>query len=66
MIFAPPMIFVNIFLLYGFKLLYGYYGAVTLELQRLLMIAISPLVASYASLLIGLESIRAFDRVKVW
>jgi len=66
MIFAPPMIVINFILFAAFLKLYNYYAAVAVELQRIIMISISPLVASYSSFLIGLESIRAFDRVETF
>jgi len=63
MVFAPPMVVVNVILIVLFRYLYNYYSAVALELQRLILISVSPIVASFSSFLIGLESIRAFNRV---
>lgn len=66
MVFAPPMIVINFVLGLGFLRLYNYYAAVAVELQRIIMVSISPLVASFSSFLIGLESIRAFNRVETF
>jgi len=62
-ILAPPMILIDVLLLCGFKMLYHYYATVAVALQRLFLVSLSPIIASYSSFIIGLESIRAFDRV---
>ena len=60
---APPMVPVVAALLLLFRRLLVIYGAVALELQRIILMSAGPIVASFSSFLIGLESIRAFGRV---
>ena len=63
MIFAPPMVLANAAFVALFGYLYRFYTSVAVDPQRLVMVSISPIVASFSSFLIGLESIRAFSRV---
>ena len=63
---APPMIAINAFLLTLMYWLYSYYVNVAIELQRLMLITVSPIAASLSSFLIGLETIRAFGRVETF
>ena len=42
---------------------YSYFAAASLACQRLALINFSPIIASFSSFLIGLDSIRAFNRV---
>ena len=61
-IFAPPSIVANLLLLLAFKRVYTRFVAASLSCQRLVLVSISPIIGSFSSFLIGLESIRAYGR----
>ena len=46
-----------------YREVYRYFINATLAYQRLLLVALSPIVGSFSSLLIGLETMRAYGRV---
>eukprot|EP00930_Biecheleria_cincta_P038807 TRINITY_DN26675_c0_g2_i1.p2 TRINITY_DN26675_c0_g2~~TRINITY_DN26675_c0_g2_i1.p2 ORF type:complete len:481 (+),score=91.27 TRINITY_DN26675_c0_g2_i1:1885-3327(+) len=60
---APPALVLCVGLLLGGKVVYGYYGAIALDMQRLQMMALSPLIAAQSSFLSALDTIRTFNRV---
>jgi len=63
---APPALLLSVMLLVAARFVYGYYGAIALEVQRVQMIALSPLLASQSSFLQSLDSIRCYDRVDIF
>eukprot|EP00928_Gymnodinium_smaydae_P020787 TRINITY_DN18039_c0_g1_i2.p1 TRINITY_DN18039_c0_g1~~TRINITY_DN18039_c0_g1_i2.p1 ORF type:complete len:864 (-),score=185.43 TRINITY_DN18039_c0_g1_i2:187-2778(-) len=63
---APPALLLSLGLLFGAKIVYGYYGALALDMQRVQMMALSPLLAAQSGFLGALDTIRCFDRVDVF
>jgi ABC-type multidrug transport system fused ATPase/permease subunit len=58
----PHMVVVSVFFIVVFFTGYYYYGGVALEYQRLVMISVSPILASFSGFYAGLDTIRAFGR----
>eukprot|EP00931_Biecheleriopsis_adriatica_P089753 TRINITY_DN63837_c0_g1_i1.p1 TRINITY_DN63837_c0_g1~~TRINITY_DN63837_c0_g1_i1.p1 ORF type:complete len:1348 (-),score=274.07 TRINITY_DN63837_c0_g1_i1:64-3729(-) len=63
---APPSLLLCLGLLFAGRTIYGYYGAIALDMQRLQMMALSPLIAAQSSFLGALDTIRTFDRVDIF
>jgi len=65
-IIVPYILPASIALLIGVGILYVFFGAVVLELRRILMMSYSPLTAFFSGYIYGLDSIRAFGRIDVF
>jgi len=63
---APPALLLSGFILLAAKVIYRYYGSLALELQRVQMIALSPMLAAQSSFLSALDSVRCFGRVEIF
>jgi ATP-binding cassette subfamily C (CFTR/MRP) protein 1 len=65
-IIALPAMILAFMLLYFANFIYKRYAAVALDIQRVQMISLSPLLASQSGFLGALDSIRCFDRVDIF
>eukprot|EP00301_Raphidiophrys_heterophryoidea_P001087 c10543_g1_i1.p1 GENE.c10543_g1_i1~~c10543_g1_i1.p1 ORF type:complete len:1410 (-),score=317.84 c10543_g1_i1:416-4645(-) len=65
-IIVPYILPASVFLVICVAALYIFFGAVVLELRRILMMSYSPLTAFFSGYIYGLDSIRAFGRVEVF
>jgi len=63
---ALPALLMSFIIAFAAVKLYNYYGAIQLEITRIAMIAMSPLLAQQSGFLAALDTIRCFGRVDIF